>query len=54
VGIAERCSLLLRRSFNAGGVVFSGQLTGEFEAFDADSSKKLWQFQPGRASRDNQ
>jgi alcohol dehydrogenase (cytochrome c) len=31
----------------AGGVVFTGQLTGEFEAFDADSGKKLWQFQTG-------
>ncbi len=31
----------------AGGVVFSGQLTGEFEAFDADDGKKLWQFQTG-------
>ncbi len=31
----------------AGGVVFSGQLTGEFEAFDANSGKKLWQFQTG-------
>jgi alcohol dehydrogenase (cytochrome c) len=31
----------------AGGIVFSGQLTGEFEAFDADSGKKLWQFQTG-------
>src|SRR5260221_5955018 len=31
----------------AGGVVVSGQLTGEFEAFDADSGKKLWQFQTG-------
>ena len=31
----------------AGGVIFSGQLTGEFEAFDADSGKKLWQFQTG-------
>ena len=31
----------------AGGLVFSGQLTGEFEAFDADSGKKLWQFQTG-------
>ncbi|RQH10498.1 methanol/ethanol family PQQ-dependent dehydrogenase [Bradyrhizobium sp. RP6] len=31
----------------AGGVVFSGQLTGEFEAFDADTGKKLWQFQTG-------
>ena len=30
-----------------GGVVFSGQLTGEFEAFDADDGKKLWQFQTG-------
>jgi alcohol dehydrogenase (cytochrome c) len=30
-----------------GGVVFSGQLTGEFEAFDADTGKKLWQFQTG-------
>jgi alcohol dehydrogenase (cytochrome c) len=31
----------------AGGIVFSGQLTGEFEAFDADNGKKLWQFQTG-------
>ena len=31
----------------AGGVVFSGQLTGEFEAFDADTGKKLWHFQTG-------
>jgi alcohol dehydrogenase (cytochrome c) len=31
----------------AAGIVFSGQLTGEFEAFDADSGKKLWQFQTG-------
>jgi alcohol dehydrogenase (cytochrome c) len=31
----------------AGGVVFSGQLTGEFEAFDAVDGRKLWQFQTG-------
>jgi alcohol dehydrogenase (cytochrome c) len=31
----------------AGGVVFSGQLTGEFEAFDADNGKKLWSFKTG-------
>jgi alcohol dehydrogenase (cytochrome c) len=31
----------------AGGVVFSGRLTGEFEAFDAGSGKKLWQFKAG-------
>ena len=31
----------------AGGVVFTGQLTGEFEAFDADTGKKLWHFQTG-------
>jgi alcohol dehydrogenase (cytochrome c) len=31
----------------AGGVVFSGQLTGEFEAFDADTGTKLWHFQTG-------
>lgn len=31
----------------AGGVVFSGQATGEFEAFDADTGQKLWQFQTG-------
>ena len=30
-----------------GGVVFSGQLTGEFEAFDSDTGKKLWHFQAG-------
>jgi alcohol dehydrogenase (cytochrome c) len=31
----------------AGGVVFSGQLTGEFEAFDADNGKQLWSFRTG-------
>jgi alcohol dehydrogenase (cytochrome c) len=31
----------------AGGVVFTGALTGEFEAFDADTGKKLWHFQTG-------
>jgi alcohol dehydrogenase (cytochrome c) len=31
----------------AGGVVFSGRLTGEFEAFDADSGKELWHFKTG-------
>jgi alcohol dehydrogenase (cytochrome c) len=31
----------------AGGVVFSGQLTGELEAFDSDTGAKLWQFQTG-------
>jgi alcohol dehydrogenase (cytochrome c) len=31
----------------AGGVVFSGRLTGEFEAFDADTGNKLWQFKTG-------
>ena len=31
----------------AGGLVFSGQSTGEFEAFDADNGEKLWQFQTG-------
>ena len=31
----------------AGGVVFSGQLTGEFEAFDAETGNKLWHFQTG-------
>jgi alcohol dehydrogenase (cytochrome c) len=31
----------------AGGVVFTGKLTGEFEAFDADTGEKLWQFQTG-------
>jgi alcohol dehydrogenase (cytochrome c) len=31
----------------AGGVVFAGQLTGEFEAFDSDTGKKLWHFQTG-------
>jgi alcohol dehydrogenase (cytochrome c) len=31
----------------AGGVVFSGQLTGEFEAFDADTGQRLWGFQTG-------
>jgi alcohol dehydrogenase (cytochrome c) len=31
----------------AGGVVFAGKLTGEFEAFDSDTGQKLWQFQTG-------
>jgi alcohol dehydrogenase (cytochrome c) len=31
----------------AGGVVFSGRLTGELEAFDSDTGAKLWQFQTG-------
>ncbi|MGA2549132.1 MAG: methanol/ethanol family PQQ-dependent dehydrogenase [Burkholderiaceae bacterium] len=31
----------------AGNVVFSGKLTGEFEAFDAETGKKLWQFKTG-------
>jgi alcohol dehydrogenase (cytochrome c) len=31
----------------AGGVVFTGRLTGEFQAFDADTGQKLWQFQTG-------
>ena len=29
----------------AGGLVFTGQLTGEFMAVDADNGKLLWQFQ---------
>jgi alcohol dehydrogenase (cytochrome c) len=29
----------------AGGLVFTGTLTGEFMAFDADTGKVLWQFQ---------
>ncbi|HJS87196.1 MAG TPA: PQQ-dependent dehydrogenase, methanol/ethanol family, partial [Acetobacteraceae bacterium] len=31
----------------AGGIVFDGQLTGEFVAFDADTGQQLWQFQTG-------
>jgi len=31
----------------AGGLVFTGQLTGQFEAFDIDTGKKLWEFQTG-------
>jgi alcohol dehydrogenase (cytochrome c) len=30
-----------------GGLVFTGELTGEFEAFDADTGKVLWSFQTG-------
>jgi alcohol dehydrogenase (cytochrome c) len=29
----------------AGGLVFTGRLTGEFMAVDADSGKILWEFQ---------
>lgn len=31
----------------AGGIVFTGGLTGEFEAFDADTGEKLWLFKTG-------
>ena len=31
----------------AGGLVFTGAATGEFIAFDANTGKKLWQFQTG-------
>jgi alcohol dehydrogenase (cytochrome c) len=31
----------------AGGLVFTGAMTGEFMAVDASSGKKLWQFQTG-------
>ena len=31
----------------AGGLVFTGKLTGEFEAFDAENGNKLWQFKTG-------
>ena len=31
----------------AGGVVFAGKLTGEFEAFDAENGKRLWHFKTG-------
>jgi alcohol dehydrogenase (cytochrome c) len=30
-----------------GGIVFDGRLSGEFEAFDADTGKVLWSFQTG-------
>jgi alcohol dehydrogenase (cytochrome c) len=33
----------------AGGLVFSGKLTGEFVAFDEDTGKVLWQFQTSSA-----
>lgn len=31
----------------AGGLVFTGAMTGEFMAFDSDTGEKLWQFQTG-------
>jgi len=31
----------------AGGVVFTGKMTGEFEAYDSDTGKRLWHFQTG-------
>jgi len=31
----------------AGGLVFTGKMTGEFEAYDSDTGKRLWQFQTG-------
>jgi alcohol dehydrogenase (cytochrome c) len=30
-----------------GGLVFTGQMTGEFEAFDADTGQLLWSYQTG-------
>ncbi len=30
-----------------GGLVFTGEVTGEFAAFDADTGAKLWQYQTG-------
>ena len=38
----------------AGGIVFTGRLTGEFMAVDADTGKILWEFQTsGPASSDS-
>ena len=37
----------------AGGVVFTGQLTGEFEAFDADTARSCGSSRPAPASRDS-
>jgi PQQ enzyme repeat len=34
-------------AINGWRVAFSGRLTGEFKAFDADSGAKLWQSQTG-------
>ena len=31
----------------AGGLIFAGEATGEFVAFDARTGKHLWQFQTG-------
>ena len=31
----------------AGGLVFSGKLTGEFVAFDEETGRELWKFQTG-------
>jgi alcohol dehydrogenase (cytochrome c) len=31
----------------AGGLVFTGAMTGEFQAFDSDTGDKLWEFQTG-------
>ncbi len=31
----------------AGGLVFTGALTGEFEAFNSETGEKLWEFQTG-------
>jgi len=31
----------------AGGLVFTGAMSGEFMALDVDTGKKLWQFQTG-------
>jgi alcohol dehydrogenase (cytochrome c) len=31
----------------AGGLVFAGTQTGEFEAYDADTGDKLWSFRTG-------
>jgi hypothetical protein len=37
----------------AGGLVFTGRLTGEFMAVDADSGKILWEFQTSAGIADH-
>ncbi|MDP9974854.1 MULTISPECIES: PQQ-dependent dehydrogenase, methanol/ethanol family [Variovorax] len=46
---ANWASMIATRS----GLLFTGRQTGEFQAFDADTGKQLWQFQTGSGINSN-
>jgi alcohol dehydrogenase (cytochrome c) len=43
IGMPSSAGMLATR----GGLVFTGKMTGEFVALDADTGKTLWQFKTG-------